>query len=148
VSKSQQADVWDWSGLRFFGDHLRSESPDEVTYHAWVRWLRDQDMPISGEVDRYYFKSLYFREPNQILFELATDGPGFGVDENISNLGKNLALPPFWKNGELRSRRISSRFEGKLPVSVDEQRRAGCRCNISRTCRHTQIRWLRSSNLP
>lgn len=49
----------------------------------------------SGQVDRYYFRSLYFREPNGILFEIATDGPGFGVDENMETLGEKVALPPF-----------------------------------------------------
>jgi glyoxalase family protein len=75
--------------------HLAFRVADEETYHAWTRRLRDLRVPNSGEVDRYYFKSLYFREPNQILFELATDGPGFAVDENAADLGKNLALPPF-----------------------------------------------------
>ena len=49
----------------------------------------------SGEVERYYFTSLYFREPNGILFEIATDGPGFDVDEPMETLGEHLALPPF-----------------------------------------------------
>ena len=49
----------------------------------------------SGEIDRYYFRSLYFREPNGILFELATDGPGFAVDEDPTTLGEQVALPPF-----------------------------------------------------
>jgi glyoxalase family protein len=75
--------------------HLAFRVADEETYHAWTRRLRDLRIPNSGEVDRFYFKSLYFREPNQILFELATDGPGFAVDENAADLGKNLALPPF-----------------------------------------------------
>jgi glyoxalase family protein len=75
--------------------HIAFRVPNEETYHAWTRRLRDFGIPNSGEVDRYYFKSLYFREPNQILFELATDGPGFAVDENISDLGNSLALPPF-----------------------------------------------------
>ncbi len=52
-------------------------------------------LPNSGLVDRYYFQSLYFREPNGILFELATDGPGFATDEDPSALGETLALPPF-----------------------------------------------------
>ena len=52
-------------------------------------------VPNSGEVDRYYFRSLYFREPNGILFEIATDGPGFGVDEDTATLGEHVALPPF-----------------------------------------------------
>ncbi len=54
----------------------------------------------SGYVDRFYFRSLYFREPNGILFELATDGPGFEVDEAEQHLGENLALPPFWNRKE------------------------------------------------
>jgi glyoxalase family protein len=49
----------------------------------------------SGPVDRFYFRSLYFREPNGILFEIATDGPGFASDEPAESLGEKLALPPF-----------------------------------------------------
>ncbi|MBN8620387.1 MAG: ring-cleaving dioxygenase, partial [Anaerolineae bacterium] len=49
----------------------------------------------SGQIDRYYFKSLYFRISNGILFELATDGPGFATDESLETLGEQLALPPF-----------------------------------------------------
>lgn len=75
--------------------HIAFRVPDEETYHGWTRRLKDLGVPNSGEVDRYYFKSLYFREPNQILFELATDGPGFAVDENLSDLGNSLVLPPF-----------------------------------------------------
>jgi glyoxalase family protein len=46
-------------------------------------------------VDRYYFKSVYFREPGGTLFELATDGPGFATDEPEATLGHRLSLPPF-----------------------------------------------------
>jgi glyoxalase family protein len=46
-------------------------------------------------VDRYWFRSLYFREPNGILFEIATDGPGFAVDEDEATLGEKVVLPPF-----------------------------------------------------
>ena len=49
----------------------------------------------SGYIDRFYFHSLYFREPGGILFELATDGPGFASDESVETLGEQLALPPF-----------------------------------------------------
>jgi glyoxalase family protein len=75
--------------------HIAFRVADDEAHHAWTRRLRDFGMPNSGEIDRYYFRSLYFREPNQILFELATDGPGFAVDEDASDLGKKLALPPF-----------------------------------------------------
>jgi glyoxalase family protein len=52
-------------------------------------------MPSSGPVDRFWFRSLYFREPNGILFEIATDGPGFATDEPMDTLGETLSLPPF-----------------------------------------------------
>jgi glyoxalase family protein len=52
-------------------------------------------MPLSGPVDRFWFRSLYFREPNGILFEIATDGPGFATDEPMDTLGETLSLPPF-----------------------------------------------------
>ena len=52
-------------------------------------------VPSSGEVERYYFRSLYFREPGGNLFEIATDGPGFAVDEPLEALGERLSLPPF-----------------------------------------------------
>ena len=52
-------------------------------------------VPNSGKVDRFWFRSLYFREPNGILFEIASDGPGFGVDEPMDKLGEKLVLPPF-----------------------------------------------------
>jgi glyoxalase family protein len=46
-------------------------------------------------IDRYYFRSIYFREPGGVLFEIATDGPGFATDEDASHLGEKLSLPPF-----------------------------------------------------
>ena len=46
-------------------------------------------------IDRFWFKSVYFKEPGGVLFELATDGPGFGVDEDMAHLGETLVLPPF-----------------------------------------------------
>jgi glyoxalase family protein len=64
-------------------------------YEGWCDRLESMGVRNSGPVDRYYFRSLYFREPNGILFELATEGPGFGVDEAADRLGEKLALPPF-----------------------------------------------------
>jgi glyoxalase family protein len=46
-------------------------------------------------VDRHWFRSLYFREPNGILFEIATEGPGFAVDEDAETLGEKIVLAPF-----------------------------------------------------
>ncbi len=64
-------------------------------YNAWAERLKELRVPNSGPVDRYWFKSLYFREPNGILFEIATDGPGFQADEPMETLGETLSLPPF-----------------------------------------------------
>lgn len=75
--------------------HVAFRTPDEAQYHAWTRRLNELRVPNSGEIDRFYFRSLYFREPNGILFEIATDGPGFATDEPLATLGESLALPPF-----------------------------------------------------
>jgi glyoxalase family protein len=75
--------------------HVAFRTPDETQYHAWTARLRELGIPNSGEIDRFYFRSLYFREPNGILFEIATDGPGFATDEPMEHLGEKLALPPF-----------------------------------------------------
>ncbi len=64
-------------------------------YDAWTNHLKQMRIPNSGPVDRFWFKSLYFREPNGILFEIATDGPGFQADEPMDKLGETLSLPPF-----------------------------------------------------
>ena len=75
--------------------HVAFRTPTLATYDGWVRRLEELGMPSSGPVDRFYFRSLYFREPNGILFEIATDEPGFTADEPLATLGERLALPPF-----------------------------------------------------
>ncbi len=75
--------------------HVAFRTPDQSSMQEWVERLRALRVPSSGEVERYYFRSLYFREPNGILFEIATDGPGFAVDEPLESLGESLSLPPF-----------------------------------------------------
>ena len=75
--------------------HLALRTPDDETYRGWVERLKALRMPSSGPVDRFYFRSLYFRDPGGVLFEIATDGPGFATDEPLENLGETLALPPF-----------------------------------------------------
>jgi glyoxalase family protein len=75
-------------------------------YDAWAARLREMRIPNSGKVDRFYFRSLYFREPNGILFEIASDGPGFATDEPLDRLGEKLSLPPFLegRRGEIEAR--------------------------------------------
>ncbi|MDQ3559165.1 MAG: VOC family protein, partial [Pseudomonadota bacterium] len=74
--------------------HVAFRTPD-AEYGAWAERLNSMRIPNSGMVDRFYFQSLYFREPNGILFEIASDGPGFAADEPLETLGERLALPPF-----------------------------------------------------
>lgn len=75
--------------------HVAFRLKDSDEQRAWDRHLRQVGLSTSGVVDRFYFKSLYFRISNGILFELATDGPGFDADEPLESLGQRLALPPF-----------------------------------------------------
>jgi glyoxalase family protein len=75
--------------------HVAFRTPNVDEYHAWHERLDSLGVPNSGEIDRYYFRSLYFREPGGVLFEIATDGPGFSVDEDEQTLGEKVVLPPF-----------------------------------------------------
>ncbi|MDN5568583.1 MAG: ring-cleaving dioxygenase [Paracoccus sp. (in: a-proteobacteria)] len=75
--------------------HVAFRVPDNAALTEWTRRVAKYRVPNSGEVERYYFRSLYFREPGGNLFELATDGPGFDVDEPRDSMGQGLSLPPF-----------------------------------------------------
>ncbi len=69
---------------------------DDATHQAEVRQsLAQAGAQPTPVIDRFWFKSVYFREPGGVLFELATDGPGFGVDEDMATLGEALVLPPW-----------------------------------------------------
>jgi glyoxalase family protein len=73
--------------------HVALRVPDDQPMAAWVDRLSGEGYANSGIVDRHYFTSAYVREPNGVLFELATDGPGFAVDGPLD--GERLSLPPF-----------------------------------------------------
>jgi len=75
--------------------HIAFRTPDEEEHRAWQRRLAQAGLGVTPVIDRYYFRSIYFREPGGVLFEIATDGPGFAVDEDAAHLGEGLALPPF-----------------------------------------------------
>jgi glyoxalase family protein len=92
--------------------HVAFRTPDERGYEAWIERLGSMGVASSGPVDRFYFRSLYFREPGGILFEIATDGPGFAADEPLDSLGERLSLPPFL---EPRRRQIEA---GLAPLDI------------------------------
>lgn len=72
---------------------FRVQGDDEI--RAFQEKIESFGIRTSGFIDRFYFHSLYFREPGGVLFELATEGPGFSSDEDPSHLGEGIALPPF-----------------------------------------------------
>ncbi|MCC6704503.1 MAG: ring-cleaving dioxygenase [Thermomicrobiales bacterium] len=74
--------------------HVAFRIPD-ADYDAWADHLDRLGIGNSGKVDRFWFRSLYFREPGGNLFEIATDGPGFAIDEDEATLGEKVVLAPF-----------------------------------------------------
>ena len=75
--------------------HLAWRMEDEAHQLAIREQVSRSGAQPTPVIDRFWFKSVYFREPGGVLFELATDGPGFHVDEKISSLGESLVLPPW-----------------------------------------------------
>ena len=72
--------------------HVAFRVPDRPALLEMLERVQASRMPCSGEVDRFYFRSVYFREPGGMLFEIATDDPGFTVDEPAESLGEALKL--------------------------------------------------------
>jgi ADP-ribose pyrophosphatase YjhB (NUDIX family)/catechol 2,3-dioxygenase-like lactoylglutathione lyase family enzyme len=75
--------------------HIAFRTPDDEEHAAWREKVRRSGLGVTPQIDRYYFRSIYFREPGGVLFEIATDGPGFATDEDVAHLGERLSLPPF-----------------------------------------------------
>ncbi len=95
--------------------HVAFRAADDATQRLMAERLRLVGVPTTGQKDRCYFRSIYFREPGGVLFEIATDGPGFAVDEAPDALGTSLRLPPF-----LEPER--ARIEAALPPLPDPTR--------------------------
>ena len=75
--------------------HVAWRTPSDDEQKEWRRRLIDVDLNVTPVIDRKYFRSIYFREPGGVLFEIATDPPGFAVDELSTQLGTKLMLPPW-----------------------------------------------------
>ena len=74
--------------------HLALSVDDYDGLLKWKRRLTDLDIKVNGPYDRHYFKSIYFRDPDGVILEIATMGPGFTIDEDIQELGTNHLPPP------------------------------------------------------
>jgi len=86
--------------------HVAFRARDDDEQRTWRDALAREGIPVTTVQDRAYFRSIYFHEPGGVLFEIATDGPGFTVDETREGLGRELRLPE-WLEGrraELESR--------------------------------------------
>ncbi len=75
--------------------HVAFRTPNDEEHRRWQQRLTEMGLRVTPVIDRYYFRSIYFREPGGVLYEIATDGPGFATDEAVEHLGERLALPPF-----------------------------------------------------
>ncbi len=99
--------------------HVAFRTADDEEQRLWRERLRVMGLGVTPQIDRYYFRSIYFREPGGILFEIATDGPGFATDEDAAHLGEKLSLPPFLEG---RREEIEGRLD-PIPVAGGASRR-------------------------
>lgn len=88
--------------------HIAFSLSDDEMQEAWREELEGFGLRPSQIIERKYFNSIYFREPSDVLFEFATDGPGYTVDEDMENLGEKLVLPERFEHRR-------SEIEGNLP---------------------------------
>ena len=89
--------------------HVAFRARNDDEQQSWRETIAGAGIPVTTVQDRCYFRSIYFHEPGGVLFEIATDVPGFGIDEDDDDLGHNLKLPSW-----LEGRRVE--LEGRLPV--------------------------------
>ena len=75
--------------------HIAFRAPDREAQALWRQELVEAGLVVTEIIDRHYFTSIYFREPGGVLLEIATDGPGFAIDEPLLELGRALKLPPW-----------------------------------------------------
>ena len=100
--------------------HVAFRVADETVQSDWRARLIEAGVHVSPVKDRLYFHSIYFREPGGVLFEIATDGPGFLIDEPEDALGSKLCLPP-WLEPIRQS--IEARLHHEHPIQLLELRR-------------------------
>lgn len=77
--------------------HIAFRAPDDAAQLEWLEEIKAVPLDVTPVLDRTYFRSIYFREPGGVLFEIATDPPGFTWDEPIESLGESLKLPSWYE---------------------------------------------------
>lgn len=86
--------------------HVAFRALDDAEQREWQERLRAAGLDVTPVFDRQYFNAIYFREPGGVLFEIATDPPGFTVDEPVETLGLALKLPPAYEPQRARIERV------------------------------------------
>ena len=125
-STNAQVDLVDYPGNRpgrvLAGTvhHIAFRAKDQEEQEHWRSKLYEAGLHVTPIIDRQYFHSVYFREPGGILFEIATDGPGFAIDEPEDQLGENLRLPPQYRRQPQRNRRFAPPDFSSAYVAVTE----------------------------
>ena len=102
INLRRAAGFWRAAGGVGTVHHLAFRAASEEEQLARRSEIEAQGFGITPVIDRQYFHSVYFREPGGVLFEIATDGPGFAIDEPVSELGTHLRLPPMYEPDRLR----------------------------------------------
>lgn len=98
--------------------HIALRARNDAEQDQWLRTLSEAGFGVTTVQDRQYFHSIYFREPGGVLFEIATDNPGFATDETVETLGRHLKLPPWLEPAR-------ERIEAKLPpLNISERQDA------------------------
>jgi len=100
--------------------HVAFRTPNDEQHRQWRDRIARVNPTVTPVIDRFYFRSIYFREPGGVLYELATDGPGFAVDEDAATLGERLALPPFLESHRVA---IEAQLRPITPVDLSVQAR-------------------------
>jgi glyoxalase family protein len=96
--------------------HIAFRTPTDDEQKYWQKSLMDNGISVTPIRDRKYFKSIYFHEPGGVLFEIATDSPGFTVDEPYESLGRDLKLPEQYES-------MRSEIESRLPKLYPNRKR-------------------------
>jgi glyoxalase family protein len=113
VVDAQAEDGWQGVGSVH---HIAFRTPTDDEQKYWQKSLMDNGFSVTPIRDRKYFKSIYLHEPGGILFEIATDPPGFTVDESYESLGRDLKLPDRYES-------MRSEIEGRLPkLKINRER--------------------------
>jgi glyoxalase family protein len=95
--------------------HVAWRTEDDAHQLAWRHYLREDGTDVTPVRDRQYFHSIYFHEPGGVLFEIATDPPGFSIDEPLEQLGTHLKLPPWLEPYRSQLQKVL------LPIQVPEE---------------------------